>query len=46
MAHNVTIFDHSHGFEQPNYVEELRSEVEVKTITVVQIHLINLTTST
>jgi hypothetical protein len=46
MAHNVGVFDHSHVFEQPNYVEEPKSEVEMETIHVVQIHLINLTTST
>lgn len=46
MAHNVRALDHSHGFEQPNYVEEPRNEVEVETINVVQIHLVNLTTST
>jgi hypothetical protein len=46
MAHNVGVLNHSHVFEQPNYVEQLKSEVEMEAINVVQIHLVNLTTST
>jgi hypothetical protein len=46
MAHNVRVLDHSHVFEQPNYVEDLGNEVELEAINVVQIHLVNLTTST